>query len=294
MLTGAIILLMLLTLLAIFLRWSNKSIIITEYRYKDAKVPEDFQGFRITQVSDLQSEYFGKEQNNLFRRVADTRPDIIVFTGDLVDRNHTDYEAGLTGMKRLCAIATVYYINGNHEMALPTEETSQFYDELRRMGVEVLFDRGTIVKKREGQIRICGLSEETVYAAKEEAAENSRGKTRLAAPEKITEMLDQMSADWSETELGILLVHEPQFFPVYCRTHIDLIFAGHAHGGQIRLPFTQGLFAPGQGLLPKLTSGIHQWEHATMIISRGLGNSVFPFRIFNRPEITVTELRRDK
>ncbi|MEE0741585.1 MAG: metallophosphoesterase, partial [Emergencia sp.] len=154
MLTGVIILLMLLTLLAIFLRWSNKSIIITEYRYKDAKVPEDFQGFRITQVSDLQSEYFGKEQNSLFRRVADTRPDIIVFTGDLVDRNHTDYEAGLTGMKRLCAIATVYYINGNHEMALPTEETSQFYDELRRMGVEVLFDRGTIVKKREGQIRI--------------------------------------------------------------------------------------------------------------------------------------------
>ena len=84
----------------------------------------------------------------------------------------------------------------------------------------------------------------------------------------------------------------------YACDGVDLIFAGHAHGGQIRLPFTEGLFAPGQGVLPKLTSGVHSAKdlpaagssETVMVISRGLGNSTFPFRLFNRPEIVAVEL----
>jgi predicted MPP superfamily phosphohydrolase len=95
----------------------------------------------------------------------------------------------------------------------------------------------------------------------------------------------------------ILLAHEPQMIDGYSQpTHpgVDLVFAGHAHGGQIRLPFTDGLFAPGQGILPKLTSGVHVLDNTTMIISRGLGNSTFPLRLFNRPEVVVTELKRKR
>lgn len=275
-----------------FLWWSNRAIVLTEYVYESEKQPEAFAGFRITQVSDLQSQYFGKNQRRLLKRVAESRPDIIVFTGDLVDRNHTDYEAGLIAMRGLIAIAPVYYVDGNHEIALPEEDISQFYDELQKIGVHLLFDRSETVERDGARIRLFGLRESTVEAAKEEAARRSRRKASLAEPERITEVLDRMTGGRSAEEPGILLAHEPQFFSTYCREGIDLIFAGHAHGGQIRLPFTEGLFAPGQGFLPKLTRGIHRHHETTMIISRGLGNSVFPFRIFNRPEIVVTELQK--
>ena len=81
------------------------------------------------------------------------------------------------------------------------------------------------------------------------------------------------------------------FNPNYGNAGFDLVFAGHAHGGQIRLPLTEGLYAPGQGILPKLTSGSHDAGTCTMYISRGLGNSTFPFRVFNRPEIVSLELK---
>lgn len=91
--------------------------------------------------------------------------------------------------------------------------------------------------------------------------------------------------------MSILLAHEPQFIEEYAAANYDFIFSGHAHGGQIRLPFLGGLFSPGQGVLPKLTSGVHCAGDGSMIISRGLGNSSFPLRIFNRPEIVLAEIQ---
>lgn len=293
---------------AAFLYWSDKAVQTTEYPYEDRTVPETFDGFRIVQVSDLQSQYFGAGQKRLLSSVRKAEPDIIVFTGDLLDRNHTDYEASLTAAEGLLEIAPVFFVNGNHELALPQECVSQMYDDMRAMGVRVLLDETVVIENGDGTLYIGGLSEEALYESKLRGGAvsgehgHSRGKVSdtdidggylRGAVQKLT---DEMKS----SGLFVLLVHEPQFFETYAGDKVNLIFAGHAHGGQIRLPFTEGLFAPGQGILPKMTSGMHRTSEqpgrdggteTTMVISRGLGNSTFPFRVFNRPEIVAVTLK---
>ena len=283
-----IIALLLLLGLAFFLNWSNKALVVTGYQYENQDLPAAFEGYRITQVSDLQSEYFGDEQKELLRTVKGTQPDIIVFTGDLIDRNHTDYDAARTAMKGLVEIAPVYYINGNHEMALDEETINAFYAELVDMGVNVLFDAHASITKKDAEIQLLGLSEYTVFQCKD----NIRSNKVRADESMMRSALDKLSADVQEKDFVVLLTHEPQYLDVYASSKIDLIFAGHAHGGQIRLPFTDGLYAPGQGTLPKMTSGMHKSGTSTLVISRGLGNSTFPFRVFNRPEIITVDLHR--
>lgn len=294
----------LLLALILYLLWANRAVETTEYSFKSRKVDEAFDGFRIVQVSDLQSEYFGKNQEKLLAAVAAADPDIIVFTGDLLDRNHTDYEASLTAAEGLVQIAPVYYVNGNHELALPVAEVAEMYEKLQEMGVTLLFDEGVSIERNGSRLYLAGLSEETLYTAKtgadltaetdEEGRNAGRGKVSDTDVDAsvIEDAMERAFAGAAADQLQVLLVHEPQFLQIYGRGSADLIFAGHAHGGQIRLPFTEGLFAPGQGFLPKLTSGKHRSGNAEMIISRGLGNSVFPLRVFNRPEVVVTELRR--
>lgn len=92
---------------------------------------------------------------------------------------------------------------------------------------------------------------------------------------------------------SILLSHRPELFDVYVRHQIDLVFSGHAHGGQFRLPFIGGLIAPDQGLFPTYTAGIYEEENTQMVVSRGLGNSIIPIRFHNRAEIVLIELQSD-
>ena len=108
---------------------------------------------------------------------------------------------------------------------------------------------------------------------------------------KITEQLHRWSTD---ENFKILLSHRPELFDLYCQNNMDLVFAGHAHGGQIRIPFIGALVAPDQGLFPKYTSGSYSKDSTTMFVSRGLGDSVIPIRIFNRPEIIAVTVRKDK
>ena len=284
MIVGAV--LIFLVCIALFLHWNNKSIVTTAHVYENEKLPEAFDGYKITQVSDLQSEYFGKNQKNLIEKVAKTRPDIIVYTGDLLDRNHTDFDAARTAVKGLLEIAPVYYVNGNHEMAVEETAMNAFYEELAEMGVSVLFDRKEVIEKDGAEICLLGLSEHTVFSCKDYVRDNS-------APldmDLFADALSSLRGRAADDDFTILLAHEPQYLKVYADAGFDLAFAGHAHGGQIRLPFTDGLYAPGQGVLPKLASGVHEEGGTTLVISRGLGNSTFPFRVFNRPEIISVKL----
>lgn len=270
---------------ALFLHKSNKDIVTTEYRLSSSRVPQAFKGIRMVNVSDLQSQYFGRAQSELLEKVRKARPDIILMTGDILDRNHTDKEAAIHALTGLLAIAPVYYTNGNHELALKEYEMRRFYETMKEMGVHMVMNDVTRVERGAEHINIIGVSEETLLAARE----TGWGRDEGFAPEVLESLIDDLCAE-KDQELTILLSHEPQYIKEYSRPGIDFIFSGHAHGGQFRLPGGQGLFSPGQGLLPKLTSGIHRCEDSVMIISRGLGNSVFPFRLNNRPEIVVVTL----
>ena len=106
------------------------------------------------------------------------------------------------------------------------------------------------------------------------------------------EELDKMKKSMDYEKFGILLSHRPDKIDIYSRNKVDLVFSGHAHGGQIRL-FGNGILSPAEGFFPKYTSGMHVKENTTVIISRGLGRTIFTFRLFNRPEVVITSLKRD-
>ena len=99
-----------------------------------------------------------------------------------------------------------------------------------------------------------------------------------------------VKVELDNTKYNILLSHRPELFDTYVEKKINLILTGHAHGGQIRIPFIGGIVAPNQGFFPKYTSGVIEKNKTTMVVSRGIGNSIIPLRINNRPELVVITL----
>ena len=93
-------------------------------------------------------------------------------------------------------------------------------------------------------------------------------------------------------EYKILLSHRPEVFDTYVEKKMNLVLCGHAHGGQFRLPLIGGMIAPNQGLFPKYDGGIYEKESTTMVVSRGIGNSIIPVRFNNRPEVVMIVLHK--
>jgi predicted MPP superfamily phosphohydrolase len=280
-----------------FIQKCNKEITTAEYSYYTARGACGT-SFRIVQVSDLQSEYFGERQIGLLRAVERCRPDIIVITGDLVDRSHTDYLAAELAVKGLVNLAPVYYVNGNHEADLPGTEAADLYRTLEKHGVHVLMDSGRMLELGGMRVNIAGLSEYTLFQARRQQAGTGHRtkKSGLVIPAVVRQIRcafgDRKQKKEVPGALRILLAHEPQYLRYYSAGRPDLIFSGHAHGGQFCLPGKErrGVFAPDQGVFPKLTSGCHRFADSTMYISRGLGNSSFPLRLNNPPEIVCVEV----
>ncbi|MEY8352981.1 metallophosphoesterase [Lachnospiraceae bacterium 54-53] len=106
-------------------------------------------------------------------------------------------------------------------------------------------------------------------------------------------VIDMKSKDMGRKngEYTILLSHRPELFDVYAANNMDLILSGHAHGGQVRLPFAGGLLAPNQGFFPEYSEGVHEKAQSSMVVNRGLGNSVIPLRVNNRPELVIVTLK---
>jgi len=253
-------------ILAGFLYVQNNNLMVSSYTYREA-VPKELDGYVIVQVSDLQNKTFGQNHDRILQEIKESHPDIIVITGDLLDRNKTkDLEAAISFIRQAKNIAPIYFVSGNHE------HQSGFWDELSDLlvneGVTVLDNGKTIIEKDGLRLHILGLADYSVNPYYEE-------------------VLRTLMSDVEEGDFSILLSHRPELFDGYARQGVDLVFSGHAHGGQIRLPFTQGLFAPNQGFFPQYTSGVHEKAGTTMVVSRGLGNSVFPFRLFNYPELVT-------
>lgn len=261
-------------LMATFFYWQNNDITVTNIDFENDKVPANFNGYKILQVSDLHNKKFGSNQDKLVEITKDIDPDIIVITGDFIDSRRTNVDVALEYTNQVVDIAPVYYVPGNHESRV--EEYSILKEGLLKSGVIILDNKLEEININNEKISLIGMEDPTLLTS------NNKMK-------KFEYILSSIK-DRSNSNLKILLSHRPEILDIYERQDIDLVFSGHAHGGQIRLPFTDGLFAPGQGLLPKFTSGIHEKGNTNMIVSRGLGNSLFPFRVFNRPELIVTKL----
>jgi len=256
--------------MCLFLYINNHWIVTTEHVYESEKVPESFDGFRITQVSDLHDALFGDYQEKLVKKVEATDPDAIFITGDIIDSNRYNFEQSLQAVRNFVKIADVYYVIGNHEVA--TNRVQEIYEVLTASGVHVMPNTSIELEKKGETISIIGIEDPL----------NGH---------ETQDMLSTALAEVDQENLTVLLAHRPEKFNTYVANNINLVFSGHAHGGQIRLPFVGGLVAPGQGFLPKYTAGTFEDSETTMNVSRGLGNSTVPFRIFNLPQLVVVDLK---
>lgn len=273
-----IIYLMIAVLLAVlFLIWQDNGLKVTRYSLKNKKIPADFDGFKIVQISDFHNKYFGRNQRRILNKIRVQSPDIIVVTGDLIDRRRYHPDRGmalLTGMKK---IAPVYYVSGNHETMSGKYE--EIIPQVKKTGVTLLENVKCEILSGNSTIKIAGNKNSEAFSV------------NYLAKRDISEHENRLKSFGDSEKFTILLSHRPELFPVYCNKNIDLVFCGHAHGGQFRLPFIGGLYAPDQGIFPPYTSGIHTDGDTSMVVSRGIGNSLFPIRLFNRPEIVVMTLK---
>lgn len=249
---------------------NNEWIVTTELTYESEKVPASFDGYRITQITDLHDAQFGEEQEKLIKKVRATNPDVIFITGDVVDSRRYDLERSMQAVRKLVDITDVYYVLGNHEVAL--NRVTEIYEVMTEAGVHVLANDAVNFERDGERLAIVGIEDPLM------------GKS-------VPDMLDLALEDVDAETFTLLLSHRPEQFESYVAQEMDVVFTGHAHGGQVRLPFIGGLVAPSQGIFPKYTAGVFEEDETYMIISRGLGNSIFPYRIFNFPELIVLELQ---
>lgn len=256
----------------------NKTLEIDEYVVESERLPSAFNGYKIAQVSDLHNVEFGENNEGLLSALSSVNADAIVLTGDLVDSRKTNVEKALQFVEAVVKIAPTYYVTGNHESRI--SEYLDLKSGLLSHGVMVLENQTATVEKNGEYIRFIGL---------QDPAFTQKGQAKNAEKAYVE---TQLSAFALGEEYAILLSHRPEFFEVYAEYKADLVFSGHAHGGQFRIPKIGGLFAPNQGFLPKYDAGKFEKGQTTMFVSRGLGNSLFPFRINNPPEIIVTTLKK--
>ncbi len=268
----------LLILFLVYSHFENTVIEVTNYTVKSERLPNSFDGFRIVQVSDLHSADFGNGHKGLISKIKACKPDIIVVTGDLcaTDKNK-DINLAILFMEKAVKIAPVYYITGNHEAAL--DRCLLLMTRIEELGVTILNDDEVTVSVGDESIKLLGVSDPSFDRV-------SRTKEKSVMRNK----LDRLAGVGDS--YTILLSHRPEMLSIYSEYNIDLVFTGHAHGGQIRLPFIGGLYAPNQGVFPKYTAGIHERNGTIMIISRGIGSSSFPFRINNNPELVCVTLKK--
>lgn len=264
-----------------FLYYGNNSIEVSNIKLVLDGLPKGFDEYRILQLSDLHGKVFDRNNNILLSNVRKVKPDLIVITGDFVNYDFTDEEGTVALINEIKKYAPVYYVTGNHEVA--AKRFPYLEKKLQQNGINVLRNSDNIIKRNGDYLLITGIDD----PGSDGIWDNSYSYSVLDR-----ELMEVYGAN-KQAYFKILLSHRPEQFPLYAQYGVDLAFSGHAHGGQIRLPFIGGLYAPNQGFFPKYTSGKYSEGGSYMIVSRGLGNGSVPLRIFNRPEIVVVTLYKN-
>lgn len=252
--------------LAALIGWDDQRLVTSHYEVE----VNGLTGVRIAQISDLHDAAMDER---LLAQVRAADPDLIAITGDYVSVDTPDLTHALQLAAEIDAIAPTYAVLGNHEADSPLR--AELLVGFDRAGVEVLRNETTAVSLGGRRVTLAGIDDPRVWRDRGvEAADVSRLVSSLDAPE------DQPM---------VLLAHRPEELREYSAADADLVLSGHAHGGQVRIPGVGGLWAPHQGLFPRLTSGVHTDRGTVMVISRGLGDSGAPIRINNPPELVIID-----
>ena len=271
-LTALIILALIAAAAAFLIKDSREDLEISRYEVASQKLPESFDGFKIVQLSDLHGAEFGEDGMELVDKVGSLEPDMIALTGDFV----TD-EGDLAAVEKLAArlvkLCPVYFVSGNHEFG--SGLAVKVRNILERAGVKYLSNEYLTISRGEDGILLGGVEDPLAYAD-------------MLSPDELAQKMNDAAPD----AFKILLGHRNYWMTEYPELPVDLIFCGHAHGGLIRIPGVGGLIGTDRRLFPDFDAGQFNNGRYTLIVSRGLGNSVSIPRVFNRPEIVCVELTR--
>ena len=269
-LTALIILALIAAAAAFLIKDSRDDLEISRYEVNSKKLPESFDGFKIVQLSDLHGAEFGEDGMELVDKVGSLEPDMIALTGDFV----TD-EGDLAAVEKLAArlvkLCPVYFVSGNHEFG--SGLAVKVRNILERAGVKYLSNEYLTINRGDDEILLGGVEDPLAYAD-------------MLSPDELAQKMNDAAPD----AFKILLGHRNYWMTEYPELPVDLIFCGHAHGGLIRIPGVGGLIGTDRRLFPDFDAGQFNNGRYTLIVSRGLGNSVPIPRIFNRPEIVCVEL----
>ena len=262
--------------------WDNTRIVVTEIEIDSVQLPESFDGYRIAHVSDLHNDEFGENNEKLLALIESAEPDMIAITGDLLDSRRTDVEKALNFVQQVAKIAPCYYVTGNHE-----SREGKTYEQLEKgmieAGVTVLRNDKRLLERDGDAIMVAGIDDPRFVLNTDRQAKMEN---------VIGNVLAGLLQDEPKEQFTLLLSHRPELFELYCSYDLDLVLTGHVHGGQVRIPGIGGVIGPGQGLLPDYDAGLYSEGDTSMILSRGLGQSIIPFRINNPPELVVVTLNK--
>lgn len=233
----------------------------------DVLAPE-LDGLTLVHVSDLHHGRFTTPAflDAVTRRVNELQPDLVVFTGDLIDYSLNDLPpaiAMLRGMKPRHGLVSCI---GNHDLF---DSGPEFVKRSRDAGIDMLHDDDTTLTIRGAKVQVMGLR----WTAND-----------LQAEERVGEMVRRVRRD----ALPILLAHHPHAFDAAASAGIPLTLAGHTHGGQLMLTNTLG---PGP-IMYRYWSDLYQRGRSSLLVSNGVGNW-FPLRINAPAEITHVTLTRE-
>jgi len=274
-----IILLILAIPVVIILADSNTRLVITESVLTYDNLPDEFDGFRIVLLADLHGVEHGTDNERLVGRIRDANPDIIAIAGDLIDRYQPgrpverQIEIAQTLVRQLVRIAPVYYVTGNHEW--DSGMVRPLLAMLEENDVNVL----------QNQFRRLTAGDDSIVLA---GVDDPNGPADMIKPDEFIERIHQNESP----DFLIVLSHRNLNLRLYSELGVDLVLSGHAHGGMIRLPFTDGLIGPQHELFPTYTSGVYTLGNTSMVVSRGLGNHFGWTRFLNNPQVVVVELRK--
>ena len=231
---------------------------------------------RIVLITDLHSCSYGEGQRELIDAIHAQKPDIILLGGDICDDKLPHRNTELV-LRAIADKYPCYYVTGNHEYW--SREIEKILKIFESYNVPVLEGSFDTIDVRGQKLNICGISDPDClkYTDKNYS---------------ITEQLKDAAVASENGNYSILLAHRPELIDSYLNYDFDLILAGHAHGGQWRLPgIINGLFAPNQGFFPRYAGGKYRFDDSYMIVSRGLARESTRIpRIFNRPELVVIDI----
>lgn len=274
-------------LMYLYIKYNVNTLEVTKYVVENKKVPKEFDGYNIVQISDLHSKLFGENNKKLIQKIKSLNPDIVVVTGDLIDGENNNYNVALDFMKEISKLYRVYYIIGNHEqkslIKKYKDEYKNYFNKLHQIDFVNLDNNKVEIVKGDSNINLYGLT--VPYSCYKYLFDNQ--ETTSIDIDFLEEKLGKVDRE----QFNILLAHTPFYFDEYEKWGADLTLCGHVHGGIVRLPIVGGLLSPDRKFFPKYDLGEYTKNKSTMIVSKGLGGSKVLIRVNCKPEIVNIKLK---